>query len=90
MGFKAANRESFPYIMHIVDEPRKFSPSNVLTYTVLLGSRAAKTPIPTETKSQPSLDSKSLSSSSSPQSSRNSPSELRKQKLKDDKTTSRR
>ena len=35
MGFKAANRESFPYIMHIVDEPRKFSPSNVLTYTVL-------------------------------------------------------
>ena len=24
----------FPYIMHIVDEPRKFSPSNVLTYTV--------------------------------------------------------
>ena len=34
MGFKAANRESFPYIMHIVDEPRKFSPSNVLTYTV--------------------------------------------------------
>ena len=34
MGFKAANCESFPYIMHIVDEPRKFSPSNVLTYTV--------------------------------------------------------
>ena len=34
VGFKAANRESFPYIMHIVDEPRKFSPSNVLTYTV--------------------------------------------------------
>ena len=34
MGFKAANRESFAYIMHIVDEPRKFSPSNVLTYTV--------------------------------------------------------
>ena len=34
MGFKAANRKSFPYIMHIVDEPRKFSPSNVLTYTV--------------------------------------------------------
>ena len=33
MGFKAANRKSFPYIMHIVDEPRKFSPSNVLTYT---------------------------------------------------------
>ena len=31
---KSANRESFPYIMHIVDEPRKFSPSNVLTYTV--------------------------------------------------------
>ena len=29
------NRESFPYIMHIVDEPRKFSPSNVLTHTVL-------------------------------------------------------
>ena len=37
VGFKAANRESFPYIMHIVDEPRKFSPSNVLTYTVLCG-----------------------------------------------------
>ena len=35
VGFKAANRESFPYIMHIVDEPRKFSPSNVSTYTVL-------------------------------------------------------
>ena len=35
VGFKAANRESFPYIMHIVDEPRKFSPSNVLTYTVI-------------------------------------------------------
>ena len=34
VGFKAANRESFPYIIHIVDEPRKFSPSNVLTYTV--------------------------------------------------------
>ena len=34
VGFKAANRESFPYIMHIVDEPRKFSPSNVMTYTV--------------------------------------------------------
>ena len=34
MGFKAANRESFPYIIHIVDEPQKFSPSNVLTYTV--------------------------------------------------------
>ena len=34
VGFKAANRESFPYIMHIVDEPRKFYPSNVLTYTV--------------------------------------------------------
>ena len=34
-SFKAANRESFPYIMHIVDEPRKFSPSNVLTYTVV-------------------------------------------------------
>ena len=34
VGSKAANRESFPYIMHIVDEPRKFSPSNVLTYTV--------------------------------------------------------
>ena len=34
MGFKAANHESFPYITHIVDEPRKFSPSNVLTYTV--------------------------------------------------------
>ena len=34
IGFKTANRESFPYIMHIVDEPRKFSPSNVLTYTV--------------------------------------------------------
>ena len=34
VGFKAANRESFPYIMQIVDEPRKFSPSNVLTYTV--------------------------------------------------------
>ena len=34
VGFKAANRENFPYIMHIVDEPRKFSPSNVLTYTV--------------------------------------------------------
>ena len=33
VGFKAV-RESFPYIMHIVDEPRKFSPSNVLTYTV--------------------------------------------------------
>ena len=32
---KSANCESFPYIMHIVDEPRKFSPSNVLTYTVL-------------------------------------------------------
>ena len=37
VGFKAANRESFPYIMHIVDEPRKFSPSNVLTYTVYTG-----------------------------------------------------
>ena len=36
VGFKAANRESFPYIMHIVDEPRKFSPSNVLTYTVFV------------------------------------------------------
>ena len=36
LGFEAVNRESFPYIMHIVDEPRKFSPSNVLTYTVLL------------------------------------------------------
>ena len=36
VGFKAANRESFPYIMHIVDEPRKFSPSNVLTYTVYI------------------------------------------------------
>ena len=36
MGFKAANREGFSYIMHIVDEPRKFSPSNVLTYTVLV------------------------------------------------------
>ena len=36
VGFKAANRESFPYIMHIVDEPLKFSPSNVLTYTVYL------------------------------------------------------
>ena len=35
VGFKAANRESFPYIMHIFDEPRKFSPSNVLTYTVI-------------------------------------------------------
>ena len=35
VSFKAANRESFPYIMHIVDEPRKFSPSNVLTYTVI-------------------------------------------------------
>ena len=34
MDFKAANRESFPYIMHIVDEPRKFFPSNVLLYTV--------------------------------------------------------
>ena len=34
VGFKAANHESFPYIMHIVDEPQKFSPSNVLTYTV--------------------------------------------------------
>ena len=34
VGFKAANHESFPYIMHIVDEPRKFSPSNVLSYTV--------------------------------------------------------
>ena len=34
MDLKAANREGFPYIMHIVDEPRKFSPSNVLTYTV--------------------------------------------------------
>ena len=34
MGFKAANRESFPYIMHVVGEPRKFSPSNVLSYTV--------------------------------------------------------
>ena len=33
VGFKAANCESFPYIMQIVDEPRKFSPSNVLTYT---------------------------------------------------------
>ena len=33
-SFKATNRESFPYIMHIVDEPRKFPPSNVLTYTV--------------------------------------------------------
>ena len=30
VGFKAANRESFPYIMHTVDEPRKFSPLNVL------------------------------------------------------------
>ena len=38
VGFKAANRESFPYIMQIVDEPRKFSPSNVLTYTVLAGA----------------------------------------------------
>ena len=37
VGFKAANRESFPYIIHIVDEPRKFSPSNVLTYTVYTG-----------------------------------------------------
>ena len=36
VGFKAANRESFPYIMHIVDEPRKFFPSNVMTYTVSL------------------------------------------------------
>ena len=35
-SFKAANHKSFPYIMHIVDEPRKFSPSNVLTYTVVL------------------------------------------------------
>ena len=34
MGFKAANRKGFPYIMHIVDEPQKFSPSNVLMYTV--------------------------------------------------------
>ena len=34
VGFKAANRKSFPYIMHIVDEPQKFSPSNVLLYTV--------------------------------------------------------
>ena len=34
VGFKAANRESFPYTIHIVDEPRKFSPLNVLTYTV--------------------------------------------------------
>ena len=34
VGFKAANRENFPYIMHIVDEPRKFSPSNVLMYAV--------------------------------------------------------
>ena len=34
VGFKSANRESFTYIMHIVDEPRKFPPSNVLTYTV--------------------------------------------------------
>ena len=32
MELKSANHESFPYIMHIVDEPRKFSPLNVLTY----------------------------------------------------------
>ena len=41
VGFKAANRESFPYIIHIVDEPRKFSPSNVLTYTVCAGLSCA-------------------------------------------------
>ena len=35
-----ANRESFPYIMNIVDEPRKFSPSNVLSYTVILKQTA--------------------------------------------------
>ena len=34
-SFKATNQESFPYIMHIVDEQRKFSPSNFLTYTVV-------------------------------------------------------
>ena len=33
-SFRAANYESFPYIMHIVDEPRKFSPLNGLMYTV--------------------------------------------------------
>ena len=42
VGFKAANRESFPYIMHIVDEPRKFSPSNVLTYTVYVAYSQGK------------------------------------------------
>ena len=29
-----ANHDSFPYIMNIVDKPQKFSPSNVLSYTV--------------------------------------------------------
>ena len=30
-----ANHESFPYIVLIVDEPQKCSPSNVLTFIVL-------------------------------------------------------
>ena len=56
------------------------------TLYIILGSKGSKTPIPTETKSQPSLDSKSFSSS--PQSSR-SPSEIKKPKPKDDKTSRR-
>ena len=38
VGFKAANRKSFPYIMHIVDEPQKFSPLNVLSYIYIYGN----------------------------------------------------
>ena len=43
VGFKAANRKSFPYIMHIADEPRKFSPSNVLMYTVVFTAQPEDT-----------------------------------------------
>ncbi|XP_065895519.1 serine/arginine repetitive matrix protein 1-like isoform X1 [Dysidea avara] len=47
-------------------------------------TRGTKTPVPSETKSQPSLDTKGLTSSP-----RSSPSELRKTKPKDDKVSSR-
>ncbi|XP_065895478.1 serine/threonine-protein phosphatase 4 regulatory subunit 4-like isoform X2 [Dysidea avara] len=47
-------------------------------------TRGTKTPVPSETKSQPSLDTKGLTSSP-----RSSPSELRKTKPKDDKVSTR-
>ena len=60
-------------------------PAEIVFYPLVGSTRGSKTPVPSETKSQPSLDTKGLSSSP-----RSSPSELRKTKPKDDKLSSKR